>query len=859
MIYLSDGLSFQNHKLISLINEQARVCEFEAEKHFSQTCRTLEFYNFSRDAFAGLINGWQSLIADYIKSGSVIGEVEKLSPDGLLKPENNVQFSQFLTVLFADFKERYNSIIRETIPYDAKMCAVLSSGIGEKIDRLQKCLSAAASSKPTGAVEEKFEKYHRAMRLNLETLENDLKDYFSTEDVCESFFLTEDGARKNLLSHRQLSPDFKLGAADSAALFDRFIKDETVIGFAARDSHYIALKLVFNYPMIGFSDRAALVIVRTGASAPSERDLKFVRQAVRLFTHANDGIIEGIEKIIGSIKVDLLKKIALPHEAFPSMDGYFQALFEILCVNCGARYAFFICAGELEESDSVKAYGFSGAHASIMTNRLAPVHSKIIKSIASGIEGRRTVRVKDPRDGLKMLMAEIDAFPEYSTGEAVIAPLVQNEALRGVMIFFSAAGETLSPQCDIIIESVGDYIISLLCNCLTCFKLKKENSDFKAKIDAAVTSEKMKLLAALSTGIAHNFNNLMAVILGRVGLLQRSITDEKALASLRVIEETLKNGEDIVQRLQAFIPKKSAATGLMLTDFNALLSEVVEITKMRIQAESFMKNITINPTVNFAKLPKIFVNYDEIHEALLNIAFNAVEAMPAGGDIFFASYVEGPNVCISIRDTGIGMSREVQQKAFTPFFTTKGQIGTGLSLSYTYGVILKHKGNIEIKSTVGKGTELIIKLPVNIDGGEVESHLKNVGKVDYKSRILIIDDNVTIREALCEIVKTLGHVPHAVGGGKEAFKALAGSDKYDFVFTDFKMPGTTGIEVARFVKKNYPHVFVIIVTAYSHSLEEMDVEPGIVDAIIGKPFNVSTIESTINAALDRKMSNLDRG
>jgi len=861
VIYLADSLSFQNHKLISLISEQAKIAEFDTVLHFAQTCKTLEFYSYTRAEIPPLISGWQSLIADYIKSDDITGEIEKLTPESLLKPENNIQFSQYLSVVFADFKERYNSIIRETIPYDAKMCGVLYAGVSEKIDRLQKRLAGSASTQSAcgGAAGEKFEKYHRAIRLNLESLENDLKEYFSTDDMTETFFKTDGDRKKIALSHKNLSADFKISAADAVNIFDRFIKDENVIGFSLKDTHYVAVRLCYDYPMIDYTNRSSLLVARITSFVPSERDLKFVRQAVKLFYIANERVVSEIEKIIGSIKVELLKKIALPHDTFKNIDGYFNSLFEILCVNCGAKYAFFICAGEMDESDSVKAYGFSDAHCGLLINRLAPVHSKIIKSACALLDDRKVVLINDPREKLKFLTSEISNFPEYAFNEALVAPLRQDESLRGLMIFFNGGGESLYPQSEIIIEAVSGYIINLLCNCLTCFKLKQESSDFKARLEEAVTSEKMKLLAAMSTGLAHNFNNLMAVILGRVGLLQRSITDEKALASLKVIEDTLKNGEDIVTRLQAFIPRKSVTSGFLLADINKLVAEVAEIAKMRIQAESYLKNITIDSSVNLAKLPQIFLNSDEIHEALLNIAFNAIEAMPHGGDISFASYLEGPNVCVSIKDTGVGMSREVQQKVFTPFFTTKGQIGTGLSLSYTYGVILKHKGNVVIKSTAGKGAEMIIKLPVNIEIAGAESPLKKIEKVEYKSRIIVVDDNKSIRDALSEIIKTLGHVPFAVSSGEEAFGLLKKSDKYDFIFTDYKMPAASGIDVAQYVKKNYPHMFVIIVTAYSQSLDEMDVEPGIVDAIIGKPFNISTIESTINAALDRKISNFNRG
>lgn len=859
MIKLPDNIYDPKQNLISLINEEALKAMSEIVKHFAGTHKFLGCHDYDEKRIEDAINGWQSIISQYISSDALTESIADLVPPALLKPENDMQFCQYVSIVSSDFKEKYGRIINETIAYDQKMCALLSKNIADKIDELfrkfqqkHRCRKNAADC-AVEPRENKFIKYHRAIEENKNALLNDIKSYLNNDEISEILFQTDDDNKKTPVRNNNLSQNFKINLSDALNIIDKFDANDPVISFSAKNASYAAVKIAYNYEKIDYKNLSSLIIIKLKSPA-ALCDLKYLRLAANFFSAANERIVSEVETIVKNIKFELLKKIAMPHEAFESIDDYFHELFETLCSFCGARYSLFICAGELDQFDSVKAYGFSAPHSSLLVNRLIPLHSKLIKSITSDLKEGRDLIISEPQKRLKEITDEILAFGDYQINEALIAPLMKDESLKGIIILFTGKDNSFSAESEIIMDSINEYVINLLCNGLTCFKLKKENSDFNAKIEEAVTGEKMKLLAALSTGIAHNFNNLMAVILGRVGLLQRSITDEKALASLKVIESTLKNGEEIIKRLQAFIPKKSSGSGHVLTNINKLIDEVVEITKMRIQAENYLKNITINASADLCKLPDLFLNSDEIHEALLNISFNSVEAMPDGGDITFKSYMEGANVCISIKDTGVGMSKEVQQKAFTPFFTTKGQIGTGLSLSYTYGVILKHQGSIVIKSGVSKGTEIIIKLPVNIENKEIDSHLKNVRKMDYKSKIIVIDDNPVIREALGDIIKALGHLPVTVPDGGQAFELLKKDEKYDFVFTDYKMPKTSGADIARYIKKNYPHIFVIIFTAYSYSLEEMEVEPGSVDAIIGKPFNISMIENTINAALNKKLS-----
>ncbi len=879
MIILSDNNYDQKQNLISIITKKACSQNLFNSGHFENALKSIKLYDDGIDAKSSdggindTINKWLTLSADFIQNKKLnFDDINLIIPASLLSLEKEIDLSQYLITIRKYLDEIYENTINEIIAYDRKSCVQLTRIIKSKTqemfsevyDRLKAgnaplnaTLTSSKTSHGSNNVSLKFQKYHDELKKNFISFAGELKRYFD----CEIFEIKFRDNGENLEpagDHFYEFEDFKISAEYALNILKKFClqkkASQTKIAFfTSGEYRYAALRLDYNYPLIKFDRLCSLILIKTKDELTS-RDEIFIETALKVLIHSNDKTYDKINATINSVKNEILNKLTSPCDTSRNLNEYFDALFKIICAACGADYSIFICADGLETEDSVKSFGFSPPDSSVLNNRLAPIHLKIIKKFSESFHKKQNALLKLDTQELKSFIEEITTLDNCYINKALAAPFYQEDALKGVIILLSKKPEPLFDESELIIETTNSCIINLLCSCLACYKLKKENSDFNAKVEDTINDEKMKLLAAISTGIAHHFNNLMAVILGRVGLLQRSITDEKSVASLKIIENALKNGEDIIKRLQAFIPKKSVNSGYTLTDVNKLIDEIVEITKMRMYAECYLKNIRIEVKTRLEPLPQIFINSGEIHEALLNVAFNAIEAMPNGGEIVFRSYIQQNYIYISVKDNGVGMSKEIQQKAFTPFFTTKGQIGTGLNLSYAYGVILKHQGNIVIKSSIGRGTELIIKLPANVENTEIKSRLDDISKIDYKSKIIIIDDHKTIREALSEIIRTLGHIPFSVSNGSAAFELLDRDDKYDFVFTDYKMPDYTGAEIAKKIRKKYPHIFIIMVTAYSYGLDEMELETGTIDAIIGKPFNIVTIENTINAALDKKLS-----
>jgi len=203
-------------------------------------------------------------------------------------------------------------------------------------------------------------------------------------------------------------------------------------------------------------------------------------------------------------------------------------------------------------------------------------------------------------------------------------------------------------------------------------------------------------------------------------------------------------------------------------------------------------------------------------------------------------------VLISVEDTGIGMPEEVKKRVFDPFFTTKGVKGSGLGMSVAFGIISRHKGQIDISSREGKGTTFTIRLPI---GEEVRAKVaaETAGKT-RKATILLIDDVKALRDAFSRMLLRAGYEVRVAASGGEAIE-IFDKEKFDIVFTDLGMPEMSGWEVAKYVKEKNPKVPVILITGWGAQLDDQNAKESGVDRILAKPFTIDDILRVASEAL----------
>jgi len=223
-------------------------------------------------------------------------------------------------------------------------------------------------------------------------------------------------------------------------------------------------------------------------------------------------------------------------------------------------------------------------------------------------------------------------------------------------------------------------------------------------------AEKLRAVGEMAGGVAHDFNNALAIILGNTQLLLTSVQDEELTKSLKAIESEAQESAQTVRRLLEFT-RKDGCEAVSEVDLNAVVKEAVETTKSKWKDDVQEKGVHIGLILNLEKVPPVAGVASELKEVIANMIVNATEAMPGGGRIEIRTF-EREGVCIQISDSGTGMTEEVRKKIFEPFFTTQPFTHTGLGLSMSYGIVRRLGGGIEVESRVGEGATFTITLPV---------------------------------------------------------------------------------------------------------------------------------------------------
>ncbi len=375
-------------------------------------------------------------------------------------------------------------------------------------------------------------------------------------------------------------------------------------------------------------------------------------------------------------------------------------------------------------------------------------------------------------------------------------------------------------------------------------------------------SEKLRSLGELAGGVAHDFNNVLAAILGRVQLLKMQFKSpdgrEEKRTSMRdmtkcleIVERASLDGAEIVRRIQEFSRKRLDDKDFSPVDINELLDNVLEFTKMRWRNEAESRGITIEVQRDYGAIPNILGSASELREVLTNLINNALDAMPDGGRISIATRRDNDRIILTIADTGMGIPEDIRNRIFDPFFTTKGVRSTGLGMSISYNIIDRHKGTILVDSEEGKGTVFTIQLPISekVVTGEGESVLAAPG--GKTAKILIIEDEEEIRQLLYDIVISQGHEAEIAPDGNRGLELLRNGE-YDLVCTDLGMPGMSGWQVAEEIKQMGKNVPVAVITGWSVQLDEPGMREKGVNFIIQKPFQINQILKLVQEGLELK-------
>jgi len=389
---------------------------------------------------------------------------------------------------------------------------------------------------------------------------------------------------------------------------------------------------------------------------------------------------------------------------------------------------------------------------------------------------------------------------------------------------------------------------------------EKEREALRAQL---LESQKMSSIGRLGGGVAHDFNNLLTAINCYAGFLRKAIpAGDPKREDLDGIAGAADRAAGLTRQLLAFSRRQILSPKVV--DLNASAGGMVQLLKRLIGEDIRLE------TRLAAHGCQVKVDPGQLDQVIVNLAVNARDAMPGGGALvletalvtpgedFFSKYPEqtrGPLVCLSVSDTGSGMSAEVKDQIFEPFFTTKEKgKGTGLGLATVFGIIKQSGGEIEVESEPGRGTTFRIYLPhveASIPEKDSEKDKKQEGAPRGTETILLVDDEESMRRLGERLLRASGYAVIAAAGGKEALEAAERHGKpVDLLLTDVVMPGMNGRELAQELAHRKLVKRTLYMSGYTDEaiVQHGVLEPGI--AFIYKPFTVESLSSKLREVLD---------
>jgi len=383
-------------------------------------------------------------------------------------------------------------------------------------------------------------------------------------------------------------------------------------------------------------------------------------------------------------------------------------------------------------------------------------------------------------------------------------------------------------------------------------QLEETLHELQTTQEQIVKQERLRALGMMAGGIAHDFNNALTMVLGYGELLHPWLKEHGSPREITHLDHMVSAARDashVVSRLREFYRPAQDNEIRVPVDLNDVVEKVISLTSPKWRGRSQADGVQIEVISHLEKIPAISGNAAELREVLINLVFNAVDAMPKGGVIILSTQQEGDGATISIQDTGIGMTPEERERCLEPFFTTKGDHGTGLGLAVVYGTVQRHNGRIEITSDKNVGTTFSIHFPAT---SETETAVTpEISRLDRTLRILVVDDQEVICELLAEYLHEDGHTTGCAFRGDEALE-LFRKQHFDLVLTDQSMPGLNGEQLAAAIKRLAPDVPVILLTGFGDEMLALGGHSAEVDLILGKPLSQADLRQAIFQACAKR-------
>ncbi|MBC8024562.1 MAG: response regulator [Steroidobacteraceae bacterium] len=399
-------------------------------------------------------------------------------------------------------------------------------------------------------------------------------------------------------------------------------------------------------------------------------------------------------------------------------------------------------------------------------------------------------------------------------------------------------------------------------------ELEQSNEALRQAQHALIQQERLRALGQMASGIAHDINNAISPIsLYTEAMLEREPTlSDRARGYLKTIQRAVDDVAQTVGRLREFYRPREQELQLADVELNPLIQQVVDLTRARWNDLAQQRGIMIELQTEFANdLVTIRGAENEIRDALTNLIFNAVDALPQGGKILIRTRTQTlpnphggnePCAVIEVVDNGVGMDEETRRRCLEPFFTTKGDRGTGLGLAMVYGMAKRHSAGLDLESAVGLGTTIRLVFRGGTQTTSATSRNPSPLFATRSLRVLLVDDDPSLLESLRTALEDEGHKVVTASGGQSGIDAFRESQKahrlFDIVITDLGMPYVDGRQVVASIRSMSPGTPIILLTGWGqHVANESEKAPP-VDRLLGKPPRIRELRTALAELTGRR-------
>ncbi len=430
----------------------------------------------------------------------------------------------------------------------------------------------------------------------------------------------------------------------------------------------------------------------------------------------------------------------------------------------------------------------------------------------------------------------------------VVAPLQVESQVFGVLVVARVPANGFSSgECEFL-RQLSEHVALAAHQTQLYGALQRAYEDLRQTQQAVMQQERLRALGQMASGIAHDINNALSPVALYTEVLLEKETGltPRAREYLETIQRAVDDVAQTVARMKEFYRQREPQLTLAPVALNQLVRQVIDLTRARWSDMPMQRGIVVQVRTELADvLPPVMGVESEIREALINLILNAVDAVPTGGTVVLrtgvlaaAAGVAPDSVQVDIVDDGVGMDEETRRRCLEPFFTTKGERGTGLGLAMVYGVLRRHNAEMDVESAPGKGTTVRLTFPVApaAASGAPDSAAP---LMPARLRLLLVDDDPLLLKSLRDTLEAEGHVVATASDGQAGIAAFRGAhgrgEPFAAVITDLGMPNIDGRRVASAIKEISPSTPVILLTGWGQRLLSDEEVPQHVDRVLSKP------------------------